>query len=111
MDGFNALAKLGPAVSIYGSACTRQDDPLFWFARRTASLIAEKGAAIITGGGPGIMEAANQGASERGGISVGLGIELPFEEAVNRWVNLGMTFRYFFVRKTMFVAVDRKSVV
>ena len=64
VDGFNALAKLGPAVSIYGSARTRQDDPLFWLARRTASLIAEKGAAIITGGGPGIMEAANQGASE-----------------------------------------------
>ena len=110
VDGFNALAKLGPAVSIYGSARTRQDDPLFGLARRTASLIAKKGAAIITGGGPGIMEAANQGASERGGISVGLGIELPFEEAVNRWVNLGMTFRYFFVRKTMFVKYSQGAV-
>ena len=72
-------------------------------ARQVGGLIVKKGIATITGGGPGIMEAANRGAFEAGGISVGLGIELPFEESINEWVNLGMTFRYFFVCKTMFV--------
>lgn len=80
-------------------------------ARRVGGLIAKKGIATITGGGPGIMEAANRGAFEAGGISVGLGIELPFEESINEWVNLGMTFRYFFVRKTMFVKYSRNAIV
>ena len=77
-------------------------------ARETGRQLAEVGIATITGGGPGIMEAANRGAAERGGVSIGLGIELPFEEGLNKWVNLGMSFRYFFVRKTMFVKIRRE---
>lgn len=111
VDGFDALAQLGPAVSIYGSARAQEDEPSYQAARRCANLIADKDVAVITGGGPGIMEAANRGASERGGTSVGLAIELPCEEAVNRWVNLGMNFRYFFVRKTMFVKYSQGAVV
>ena len=111
VDGFDALAQLGPAVSIYGSARTQADDPTYRAARRCANLIADNDIAVITGGGPGIMEAANRGAAERGGTSVGLAIELPCEEAVNRWVNLGMNFRYFFVRKTMFVKYSQGAVV
>ena len=80
-------------------------------ARQVGGLIVKKGIATITGGGPGIMEAANRGAFEAGGISVGLGIELPFEESINEWVNLGMTFRYFFVCKTMFVKYSRGAIV
>ena len=75
------------------------------------NMLAEAGVATITGGGPGIMEAANRGAAERGGVSIGLGIELPFEEGLNKWVNLGMSFRYFFVRKTMFVKYSQGAIV
>lgn len=103
VDGFGALAELGPAVVIFGSARTQQDDPMYAAAREAGAVLAERGIATITGGGPGIMEAANRGAAEHGGVSVGLGIELPREQELNRWVNLGMSFRYFFVRKTMFV--------
>lgn len=111
VDGFGALAELGPAVSVFGSARTATDDPLYEAARKMGEGIAQKGAAVITGGGPGIMEAANRGAAEAGGVSVGLGIELPHEQGVNDWVNLGMTFRYFFVRKTMFVKYSSGAIV
>lgn len=111
VDGFGALAELGPAVSVYGSARTSQDHPDYQAARQSGRLMAQRGVAVITGGGPGIMEAANRGAAEMGGVSVGLGIELPFEEGVNKWVNLGIGFRYFFVRKTMFVKYSQGAII
>lgn len=103
VDGFGALAELGPAVTIFGSARTPKTDPLYKAARTVGRKIAQRGVAVITGGGPGIMEAANRGAASVNGKSVGLGIELPHEHGLNKYVNLGMDFRYFFVRKTMFV--------
>ncbi|MEE8703612.1 MAG: TIGR00730 family Rossman fold protein [Olsenella sp.] len=111
VDGFGALAELGPAVAVFGSARTPRSDPMYRAACRVARRIASAGAAIITGGGPGIMEAANFGASQVGGKSVGLGIELPAEPGVNDYVNLGMNFRYFFVRKTMFVKYSSAAIV
>ncbi|MBY4797092.1 TIGR00730 family Rossman fold protein [Collinsella sp. AGMB00827] len=111
VDGFGALAELGPAVTIFGSARIARRDPMYHAAREAGYRIAEQGVAVITGGGPGIMEAANRGASIAGGKSVGLGIELPFEEGLNQYVNLGMTFRYFFVRKTMFVKYARGAII
>jgi uncharacterized protein (TIGR00730 family) len=111
VEGFGALATLGPAVSVFGSARTTSDDPEYALAQRTAGLLVEAGYAVITGGGPGIMAAANRGAWEAGGTSVGLGIELPFEEAMNEWVDLGIHFRYFFARKTMFVKYAQGFVV
>lgn len=103
VDGFDALAKLGPAVSVFGSARIKSEDKEYSDARIMGSELVKRGFAVITGGGPGIMEAANRGAAESGGTSVGLGIELPKEQGLNKWVNLGMQFRYFFVRKTMFM--------
>lgn len=111
VDGFGALAELGPAVSIFGSARTKPDDPDYAAAERMGALIAKRGLAVITGGGPGIMEAANKGAALAGGKSVGLGIELPHEQGINDYVNLGMSFRYFFVRKTMFVKYSSGVIV
>ncbi|WP_066834409.1 LOG family protein [Collinsella ihumii] len=111
VDGFGALAELGPAVSVFGSARTPRTDPMYKAARRAGKLIAARDVAVITGGGPGIMEAANRGAAVAGGTSVGLGIELPHEQELNAWVNLGMTFRYFFVRKTMFVKYSSGAIV
>ena len=111
VDGFGALAEIGPAVSIFGSARTSHIDAMYHAAREAGYKVAAKGAAVITGGGPGIMEAANRGASIAGGTSVGLGIELPFEKGLNKYVNLGMTFRYFFVRKTMFVKYSRGAII
>ena len=111
VDGFGALAELGPAVTVFGSSRTSPQDPLYRDATEVGRLVAQRGAAIITGGGPGIMEAANRGATEAGGVSVGLGIELPFEESLNDWVNLGMNFRYFFVRKTMFVKYSQGAII
>ena len=111
VDGFGALAEVGPAVVVFGSARTKQDDPMYATARVAGRMLAERGLATITGGGPGIMEAANRGAAEAGGTSIGLGIELPHEQELNRWVNLGMTFRYFFVRKTMFVKYSDGAIV
>jgi hypothetical protein len=102
VEGFDALAELGPAITIFGSARTRDDDPMYQAARRTGQLLAETGFTVITGGGPGTMEAANRGAAEGGGESVGVGIDLPFEQGVNDYVTLPLEFRYFFVRKTMF---------
>src|SRR4029453_16420695 len=103
IDCFGTLAELGPAVSIFGSARTPRDQPMYATAEHLAAELARAGLAVITGGGPGIMEAANKGAAEAGGGSVGLGIELPFQSGLNRYVNLGINFRYFFARKTMFV--------
>jgi uncharacterized protein (TIGR00730 family) len=111
VEGFGALAELGPAVSIFGSARTKPDDPMYEAARSIAGKLCGEGYAVITGGGPGAMEAANRGASECGGVSVGLGIELPHEQGMNEWVDLGINFRYFFVRKTMFVKYAQGYVV
>lgn len=111
VEGFGALAKLGPAISVFGSARTPEDHPEYAQARRTAELLVEAGFAVITGGGPGIMAAANRGAWEADGTSVGLGIELPFEQGMNEWVDLGVNFRYFFARKTMFVKYAQGFVV
>ena len=101
--GFRQLSHIGKAVSIFGSARTPRDDPSYEAARRLARDLGEQGYAIITGGGPGIMEAANRGAKEAGAISVGLGIELPHEQSLNEYVDVGVTFHYFFTRKVMFV--------
>jgi uncharacterized protein (TIGR00730 family) len=103
VEGFDALAEVGPAVSIFGSARVGRRNRYYGAARRLAAALSKQGFAIITGGGPGIMEAANRGAKEAGGISIGCNIELPFEQGLNEYVDLGMEFRYFFVRKVMFV--------
>jgi uncharacterized protein (TIGR00730 family) len=111
VEGFGALAGLGPAVSIFGSARTSAQDPAYAHAVELAAALVDAGFAIITGGGPGIMEAANKGACEAGGTSVGLGIELPFEQGMNDYVDIGIHFRYFFARKTMFVKYAQAFVV
>ena len=111
IEGFGSLAELGAAISVFGSARTPADDPLYQTAVRLGSALVSAGYGVITGGGPGIMEAANKGASEAGGVSVGLGIELPFEQGLNPYVDLGINFRYFFVRKTMFVKYAQGFVV
>src|SRR6476660_1205193 len=111
IDGFGTLAELGPAVSVFGSARTPRDHPMYDTAERLGAKLARAGLAVITGGGPGVMEAANKGAAEGGGVSVGLGIELPFESGLNPYVNLGINFRYFFARKTMFVKYAQGFVV
>ena len=111
IDGFDALAKLGLAVSVFGSARIKPDEPEYNSARIMGKELVKRGFAVITGGGPGIMEAANRGAAEAGGTSVGLGIELPHEQGLNKWVNLGMQFRYFFVRKTMFLKYSSGIIV
>jgi len=101
--GFNGLADLGPAAVVFGSARTARDDPWYETAREVGRLLGEAGFAVITGGGPGIMEAANRGAVDAGVQSVGLNIDLPFEQDMNAWVKLGIQFHYFFTRKLMFV--------
>lgn len=111
VDGFGTLAELGPAISMFGSARTNPGDPLYEAAEIISRRLVERGYAVITGGGPGVMEAGNKGAREAGGTSVGLGIELPFEESMNRWVNLGINFRYFFARKVMFLKYARGFIV
>jgi uncharacterized protein (TIGR00730 family) len=103
VEGFDALADVGPAVAIFGSARIGRRNRYYGAARRLAAALAKQGFGIITGGGPGIMEAANRGAKEAGGVSIGCNIELPFEQGLNEYVELGMEFRYFFVRKVMFV--------
>jgi uncharacterized protein (TIGR00730 family) len=103
VEGFDTLAELGPAVSIFGSARVSEGNPWYEAARQTGQKLAEAGFAVITGGGPGIMEAANRGAFEAGGVSVGANIELPHEQGTNAFVTIPLNFRYFFVRKTMFV--------
>ncbi|MDQ1724823.1 MAG: hypothetical protein QOG52_1851 [Frankiaceae bacterium] len=111
VEGFGLLAETGKAVSIFGSARTDPKDPDYIAAERIAKLLTEKDYAIITGGGPGIMEAANKGACENDGTSIGLGIELPFEQRLNDYVDIGLQFRYFFARKTMFVKYAQAFVV
>jgi len=103
VEGFDALAGVGPAVTVFGSARAAESDPVYEQARELGRLLAEAGLTVITGGGPGVMAAANRGCFEAGGFSVGCNIELPHEQWLNPWVDLGVEFRYFFVRKTMFV--------
>jgi uncharacterized protein (TIGR00730 family) len=111
VSGFDTLASLGAAVTIFGSARITKDDPMYSNAERLAKMLAEEGFAIITGGGPGIMEAGNKGAKEAGGISVGCNIELPFEQGTNAYVDLSVNFRYFFVRKMMFMKYSEAFVI
>ncbi|UAL31840.1 TIGR00730 family Rossman fold protein [Nocardioides rotundus] len=111
VEGFGALAELGPAIGVFGSARTAPDHPYYAMAEEVGAKLVQAGFAVITGGGPGAMKAANKGASEAGGVSVGLGIELPFETGLNRWVDKGINFRYFFARKTMFVKYAQGFVV
>ena len=103
VEGFGAMAEVGPAISVFGSARSRPGEPDYAQGERLGAALARAGFAVITGGGPGAMESANKGASQAGGVSVGLGIELPFESRLNEWVDIGINFRYFFARKTMFV--------
>ena len=111
VEGFGLLAELGPAVSVFGSARTARGSSEYETAERIASGLAQAGYAVITGGGPGIMEAANKGATGAGGVSVGLGIELPREMGLNDYVDVGLEFRYFFVRKTCFIKYSQAFVV
>ena len=111
VEGFGLLAELPAAVSVFGSARTPADHPEYAAGVEIGAALARAGYAVITGGGPGAMEAVNRGASEAGGISVGLGIELPFEQKLNEWVDMGINFRYFFARKTMFVKYAQAFVI
>lgn len=111
VEGFGTLSELGPAISVFGSARTPRDSPFYAIGEEVGRRLVDAGYAVITGGGPGAMEAANKGACEAGGVSVGLGIELPFEQGMNEWVDLGINFRYFFARKTMFVKYAQGFVV
>lgn len=110
VEGFGMLAELPRAVTVFGSARTARTDKEYATGRELGGELAGAGFAVITGGGPGTMEAVNRGASEAGGMSVGLGIELPFEQGLNPWVDLGINFRYFFTRKTMFVKYSQAFV-
>lgn len=111
VEGFGLLAELPRAVTVFGSARIRSEDPVYELGQRLGAALARAGFAVITGGGPGVMEAVNRGAQEAGGLSVGLGIELPYEQRLNDWVDLGVSFRYFFVRKTMFVKYAEAFVI
>ncbi len=111
VNGFDTLAHVGAAVTMFGSARTSEDDPMYWTAVELARTLAEEGFAIITGGGPGAMEAANRGAKEANGISIGCNIELPFEQGTNAYVDISINFRYFFVRKTMFMKYSEAFVI
>ncbi|HET6877787.1 MAG TPA: TIGR00730 family Rossman fold protein [Jatrophihabitans sp.] len=111
VEGFGLLAELPAAVSVFGSARTRPEHPEYATGLALGAALARAGFAVITGGGPGSMEAVNRGASEAGGVSVGLGIELPFEQRLNDWVDVGLNFRYFFARKTMFVKYAQAFVI
>jgi len=101
--GFDTFSELGPCVSVFGSARTKEDNKWYQEARKFGSLISQEGFGVITGGGPGIMEAANRGAHEAEGVSVGIGIELPFEASMNKYAGVGIECRYFFTRKVMFL--------
>jgi len=111
VEGFDALSELGPAVTCFGSARITPDSPIYTRAMEVGAALARRGVAVITGGGPGIMEAANRGCAEAGGLSVGCNIELPNEQAFNDWVQVGVEFRHFFVRKTMFVKYAQGFVI
>ena len=110
VSGFDAFAETGPAICVFGAARTKPGDENYQAAELLGNRMAEHGIAMITGGGPGIMEAANKGASEAEGESIGAGIELPFEQGINEYVNVGLEFRYFFVRKVMFVKYSQAFV-
>ena len=107
VEGFDALHELEPAVSIFGSARTKPGSDMYEKGVELGRKLVERGFAVITGGGPGIMEAGNKGAYEAGGTSVGLGIELPHEQGMNDYITLGINFRYFFARKTMFLKYSK----
>jgi uncharacterized protein (TIGR00730 family) len=111
VEGFGLLAELPRAVSVFGSARTTPSHPEYATGRALGAALARAGFAVITGGGPGTMEAVNRGTSEAGGVSVGLGVELPFEQRLNDWVDIGINFRYFFARKTMFVKYAQAFVI
>jgi uncharacterized protein (TIGR00730 family) len=111
IEGFDSLARLGWAVSVFGSARTHADDPLYAAGQDLGGRLAGKGITVITGGGPGIMEAANKGAHQAGGVSVGLGIELPHEQKINEYCDIAINFRYFFARKLMFVKYAEAFVI
>ena len=111
VEGFDALNDIGPAVTVFGSARTKPDDPYYALGRALGAALAKRGFAVITGGGPGMMEAVNKGAHQAGGLSVGCNIELPHEQSLNKYVDLGVEFRYFFVRKNMFVKYARGFVI
>lgn len=110
IEGFGALAELPRAVSIFGSARVPETSGVYRDSRRLASAFVDAGYAVVTGGGPGVMEAGNRGACDADGLSVGLGIELPHEQGMNEWVDLGLNFRYFFTRKVMFVKYSQAFV-
>ena len=110
VEGFGALAELPRAVTVFGSARTPRDHPEYALGEQLGGALARDNFAVITGGGPGAMEAVNKGCQEAGGMSIGLGIELPFEQGLNDWVDLGINFRYFFARKTMFVKYSQAFV-
>jgi uncharacterized protein (TIGR00730 family) len=111
VEGFDALAEIPPAISVFGSARISEEDPMYKAAREVGAEIASAGLAVITGGGPGIMEAANRGAHEAGGVSIGCNIELPFEQITNPYADIAIDFEHFFVRKTMFVKYAEGFVV
>src|SRR5438132_2928748 len=111
VEGFDALNDVGPAVTVFGSARAKDDDPYYKAGEQLGKALADRGFAVITGGGPGIMEAVNKGCHDAGGLSVGCNIELPHEQSLNKYVDLGVEFRYFFVRKTMFVKYARGFVI
>jgi uncharacterized protein (TIGR00730 family) len=111
VEGFDALNEVGPAITVFGSARVTAEDPYYKLGRSLGAALANRGFAVITGGGPGIMEAVNRGCHEAGGLSVGCNIELPHEQALNPYVDLGVEFRYFFVRKNMFVKYARGFVI
>jgi uncharacterized protein (TIGR00730 family) len=110
VEGFGMLAELPKAVTVFGSARTKRDNPEYALGQELGAALARAGFAVVTGGGPGAMEAVNRGCSDAEGMSVGLGIELPFEQGLNDWVDLGINFRYFFARKTMFVKYSQAFV-
>ncbi|GCF10804.1 TIGR00730 family Rossman fold protein [Dictyobacter arantiisoli] len=111
VNGFDVLAHIPPSIAIFGSARTKTDNPYYAAAQETARLLAEAGFGIITGGGPGVMEAANKGAQEGGNLSIGCNIELPFEQASNPYLDISLDFRYFFVRKTLFVKYSSAFII
>jgi uncharacterized protein (TIGR00730 family) len=111
VEGFDALGEVGPAVTVFGSARSKPNDPYYKAGVKLGAALARRGFAVITGGGPGIMEAVNKGCHDAGGLSVGCNIELPSEQSLNRYVDLGVEFRYFFVRQNMFVKYARGFVI
>jgi len=111
VEGFEALAEVGPAVAVFGSARVGENDLAYAMAQRIGRELAEAGFAVITGGGPGVMEAANRGAHEAGGLSIGCNIELPHEQHINPYVDVSIEFHYFFARKTMFVKYSDAFVI